>query len=225
MGRVSSLVVAVVVASSPGCGGMMLRGHDVDAPRPWPLVSDASNEAKPTLLIRMPDGPVATVDRKKDTYTPSDFRAAIDCGLFSTVAYEHPGLKTDNVKTDYTLDLSISHDLKLRWYTYIGVFTLGAIPVSCPDVYTVSAVLYDSDHKELAKFAEEDHVQYVLWLPLLPADVAFTSILPWGEYLGLDVREWDPDTRATIEDLLGTILAKANNEVHFTAARPAVQAR
>jgi hypothetical protein len=212
------LVAVFVVTSSSGCGAMVLRGHEVEHPSPWPLVASASNEARPTVLVRMLDVPAEAKDRKDDLYLASEFTAPLESGLFSAVAYERPGETARDVETDYVLDVSIDHDLKVRWYSVAGMLTLGAIPVSVPDVFTVSAVLYDSWHHELARFNERDHVQYVLWLPLLPLDAAFT-VVPGGKHLGLDKREWEGERRRTVDDLLATILAKANNQVHFTAAR------
>jgi hypothetical protein len=220
--RLSILVLGTIALTSTGCGVMQTRAHDVDGPRPWPLAQGSDAAAKPTLLIRMPGVPADVAQRTKDTYTANEFKAPIESGLFSTVAYAHPGLTTSNVETDYTLDLTISHDQKLEWYTVVGLCTLGVIPVNTPDYYTVSAVFFDGDHKEIGHFSEVDHIHDTLWLPLLPLDMAFL-LLPGGSYLGLDARAWDPDKRAMIEDLLATILAKANNELHFAARGPAGQ--
>lgn len=205
-----ALVAGLVCTASSGCGLLNTRPLG-DVPE-TPLLEVPGGAPRPTVLVRRARGG-QSLGAAKDVVAAS--------GLFSSVAHQE-GLGQPVVATDYVLDVEVSEDMEVGWYSVVGAVTLGILPVVGSHEQELRLVVRDGQLRQLTEVRREGGGMQMFWIPFLPATLV-AALLPSD-----DPDEWTfrPSRDEVLAErqrggLLLSALVEAWEEVGFAPRRQA----
>lgn len=142
-------------------------------------------------------------------------------GLFSSVAHQE-GLGQPVVATDYVLDVEVTDDLEVGWYSVVGAVTLCVVPAVGFHEQEVRLVVRDGQLRQLTEVRREGGGLHMFWMPFLPVALV-AAMLPDD-----DPDEWTfrPSRDEVLAErqrggLLLSALVEAWEEVGFAPRRQA----
>jgi hypothetical protein len=185
------LAAALALLLTQGCGMAEWARHDAAKPIRWPLVSSAGAGARPSVLVNLQD----------ENNAVRDLPAVRSCGLFSRVTGPSD---PRGAATDYTLDIGITSDVNLHWYTWT-ILTLGVLPFGDSEHVTVEAKLLDATGQEVGSWSKTDGQTNFFWIGFLPINALATATSIGGP---CDLHNLDRYREAAVENLVANLMVE-----------------